>query len=115
MPYFKARALHPPVEVRLEDAGRHPPVAARRPFLCKTGQVQPDGTNGELVCSARGCRRQAAWALRWNNPRLHSPERRKTWLACDEHRPSLAEFLQLRSFLKETVPAASLDGSEDVE
>jgi hypothetical protein len=30
------------------------------------------------------------------------------WLACDEHRVSLAEFLSVRGFLKETVPAAEI-------
>jgi hypothetical protein len=56
---------------------------------------------GRLVCSARGCRADAAWALRWNNPRLHTPDRRKTWLACDEHRGELEQFLGLRGFLRE--------------
>jgi len=61
-----------------------------------------------LVCSAKGCRATATWAHMWNNPRLHTPERRKVWLACDEHRVSLAEFLSVRGFLKETVPAAEI-------
>jgi fluoroacetyl-CoA thioesterase len=39
--------------------------------------------------------------LAWNNPRLHPAERRKTWLACDEHRQSLTEFLDSRGFLRE--------------
>jgi hypothetical protein len=56
------------------------------------------------VCSARGCRRPARWQLRWNNPRLHRPERRKTWLACDEHRATLGDFLTARAFLREVVP-----------
>jgi len=41
------------------------------------------------------------WALHWNNPRLHPPERRKTWLACGEHRDDLERFLALRGFLRE--------------
>ncbi|SES39002.1 hypothetical protein SAMN05216199_3234 [Pedococcus cremeus] len=61
-----------------------------------------------LVCSAKGCRATATWAHLWNNPRLHTPERRKVWLACDEHRVSLGEFLSVRGFLKETVPAAEI-------
>jgi len=65
-----------------------------------------------LVCSARGCRRVPEWALRWNNPRLHSAERRKTWLACAEHRETLGSFLQVRGFLRETVPVAELEGAE---
>ena len=54
-------------------------------------------------CSARGCQAGAAWAVLWNNPKLHTPERRKVWLACDEHRASLSEFLAARQFLKDIV------------
>lgn len=62
----------------------------------------------DLVCSAKGCRTTAVWALQWNNPKLHPPERRKTWLACEAHRDSLGDFLSLRGFLRETVPASTL-------
>ena len=61
-----------------------------------------------LVCSAKGCRATATWAHLWNNPRLHTPERRKVWLACDEHRRSLGEYLSVRGFLKDTVPADAI-------
>jgi hypothetical protein len=60
-----------------------------------------------MLCSAKGCRRTATWALEWNNPKLHTPDRRKTWLACDEHRESLSEFLDRRSFLRDVVPLAA--------
>ena len=56
------------------------------------------------ICSAKGCQAPAAWELQWNNPKLHTPERRKVWLACDEHRQSLADFLGARQFLKDVVP-----------
>jgi hypothetical protein len=62
-----------------------------------------------LTCSAKGCANAATTALRWNNPKIHSPERRKTWLACDDHRESLAQFLSLRDFLRETEPVDSPD------
>jgi hypothetical protein len=55
------------------------------------------------VCSAKGCQQPARWALRWNNPKLHTPDRRKVWLACEDHRDSLSEFLTARGFLKEVV------------
>ena len=61
-------------------------------------------TTTTLVCSARRCGGPAAWALRWNNPKLHTPDRRKTWLACETHRPTLTEHLAVRGFLCETVP-----------
>ncbi|GGB67001.1 hypothetical protein N798_14955 [Knoellia flava TL1] len=57
-----------------------------------------------MTCSAKGCRLEATWALLWNNPRLHTPERRKVWLACDEHCVTLGDFLSLRGFLRENVP-----------
>lgn len=33
---------------------------------------------------------------------LHAPERRKTWLACDEHREHLTAFLTVRGFMRES-------------
>jgi hypothetical protein len=57
-----------------------------------------------LVCSAKGCQEPARWTLLWNNPKIHTPDRRKEWLACDEHRESLSSFLGMRGFLKDTRP-----------
>ncbi|MER5318208.1 hypothetical protein [Streptosporangium roseum] len=54
----------------------------------------------QVVCSAKGCRAAALYALIWNNPRIHQPEREKTWVACEEHRQSLADFLDARGFLR---------------
>jgi hypothetical protein len=56
------------------------------------------------VCSAKGCREPATMALKWNNPSLHTPDRRKTWLACAAHQQSLSGFLEARGFLREVVP-----------
>jgi hypothetical protein len=64
--------------------------------------------SAEQVCSARGCRQSGTWALQWNNPRLHDPDRRKTWLACGDHRESLSSFLAARGFLRATVPTEDL-------
>jgi len=66
---------------------------------------EPDAAPSHL-CSAKGCQAGATWELLWNNPKLHTPERRKIWLACDDHRQSLADFLGARSFLKDVVPHA---------
>ncbi|MDT0544600.1 hypothetical protein [Streptomyces lonegramiae] len=57
-----------------------------------------------VICSAKGCRAPAVWVLAWNNPKIHTPERRKTWLACEEHRGYLSDFLGVRGFLKDVVP-----------
>lgn len=66
----------------------------------------------ELLCSARGCRRKALWALRWNNPAVHAPERRKVWLACDQHEVTLREFLEMRGFHRDCVPVADLEATD---
>lgn len=58
------------------------------------------------LCSAKGCRAAATWELHWNNPKLHTPDRRKVWLACEEHKESLSTFLGARQFLQEVVPHA---------
>jgi hypothetical protein len=66
-----------------------------------------DGTSSmsdSPICSARGCGKPASWQLLWNNPKIHTPERRKIWLACDDHKESLSEFLRIRSFLREVEP-----------
>jgi hypothetical protein len=63
-------------------------------------------------CSAKGCHAGATWALRWNNPKIHATERRKVWLACDEHREHLSAFLNVRGFLRDVVPFGELPQSE---
>lgn len=67
------------------------------------------------TCSARGCAAPASWELRWNNPRLHTPDRRKVWLACDDHRESLAAFLTARGFLREVEAHHPSDGPAPAE
>ena len=57
-----------------------------------------------VQCSAKGCRAPALWQLSWNNPKLHTPQYRKTWLACDQHRTTLGPFLDARGFLREVSP-----------
>ena len=56
---------------------------------------------GPTICSAKGCTQAAVFDLRWNNPKLHTPDRRKSWLACADHRDSLGDFLRARGFLRE--------------
>jgi hypothetical protein len=72
-----------------------------------TAEPVPDEV-GDLVCSARRCGSPASWGLLWNNPRLHSADRRKVWLACDEHREQLVEYLRVRGFFRSVVPVAEL-------
>lgn len=60
-------------------------------------------------CSSKGCGAEAVWALRWNNPTLHTPDRRKIWAACEEHRDHLAGFLTARGFLRDVLPLAEAE------
>lgn len=77
-------------------------VVARHHFAssARIPVTDPD----EPVCSAKGCTEPATVALLWNNPKIHTPERRKSWLACDEHEDHLTRFLAARSFLRDTQP-----------
>ena len=59
-----------------------------------------------IQCSAKGCRVPAQWQLRWNNPKLHTPDREKVWLACDEHVETHRSYLGMRSMLRYVEPLA---------
>nr|WP_183341511.1 acetone carboxylase [Microlunatus antarcticus] len=73
----------------------------------------PTDLPDELICSARGCTAPATTDVRWNNVKIHTPERRKHWLACDEHTDSLASYLGARGMLREVVPlGAEAPGSD---
>lgn len=63
-------------------------------------------------CSRKGCRVDAVWQVLWNNPKIHDPSRRKIWLACEEHRAWLENFLAQRLFWRSTEP---LPGSGEGE
>ncbi|MGP5071578.1 hypothetical protein ACTXI0_04130 [Arthrobacter rhombi] len=67
---------------------------------------QLSGVEGPAVpkCSRKGCRLPARWQLLWNNPRIHTPERRKIWLACTDHREWLTTYLTERGLFKESQP-----------
>lgn len=63
---------------------------------------------GALICSRTGCGVDAAWGMLWNNPKIHTPDRRKVWLTCDEHREYFRGYLASRGFLKHEVPVDEL-------
>lgn len=120
MTYF-VRAPHPPSE-RQTDAGQLPPWllgVAFSPARVRVGDVilnvpgsEPSAPDSP-VCSAKACRADAVWVLAWNNPKLHTPERRKTWLACEEHREHLSQFLGVRGFLKDVVRLEDWESPEN--
>jgi hypothetical protein len=49
-------------------------------------------------CSSAGCTADATWRVNWRNPRIHTPDRVKVWLACDAHRTTLNDYLATRGF-----------------
>jgi hypothetical protein len=50
------------------------------------------------ICSRAGCRNDATTTVNWRNPRIHSLDRVKVWLACDEHAEYLRDYLAARDF-----------------
>ncbi len=66
--------------------------------------MQPPSDADSPVCSAKGCRLPATWVVLWNNPKLHTPDREKPWHACDEHRQTLSDYLDVRGFLLRAEP-----------
>ncbi len=64
----------------------------------------PSAEGGPPVCSRKGCRSDAAWQLLWNNPRIHTPERRKAWASCPDHVAWFEDYLRERGLWKQTLP-----------
>ena len=62
--------------------------------MLESGQTQA----GEAKCSRAGCTAAALYLLEWRNPKIHTDGRVKTWLACDEHREFLVDYLSTRGF-----------------
>jgi len=56
--------------------------------------LEPD----RFTCSRAGCSSPARWRIEWRNPKIHSADRVKVWLACDEHVDYLRDFLAAREF-----------------
>lgn len=66
-------------------------------------------TPERYLCSRASCSKQAQHAIRWQNPRIHTGDRKKTWLACDEHLQYLRDFLESRSFPLQVISILELD------
>jgi hypothetical protein len=61
--------------------------------------LSPGGVRDAPVrCSAAGCAADATWRVNWRNPRIHTLDRVKVWLACEAHRDSLRDYLGTRGF-----------------
>lgn len=55
-------------------------------------------SDAEFECSRAACRNRATHQVIWRNPRIHAEDRRKVWLACDEHVGYLSDYLRARDF-----------------
>ena len=55
-------------------------------------------TVADVQCSRASCHAAATWNVNWRNPRIHPEDRVKIWLACDEHKEFLRDYLASRSF-----------------
>lgn len=64
----------------------------------------PDGGPHDERCSRAGCSAPAVFGVNWRNPRIHSLDRVKVWLACDEHVEYLRQYLASRDFPVEVAP-----------
>lgn len=71
------------------------------------GLPGPEGP-GDLICSARACGAPATRAVLWRNPRLHTEDRTKVWLACGDHEEPLRAHLALRAFPVRTCALADI-------
>lgn len=92
-------------------AAGHDPASLSVPAARPSAEAAtPDGAP---VCSRRGCTAPAVWALHWNNPRVHAPDRVKTWTACEEHRAHLDDFLASRGFLRDVAALGAPTPRED--
>lgn len=88
----------------MPDPARTPRSPLTTAGLGLFGAVPAEGT---VVCSRKGCRNTAGWQLLWNNPRIHAPERRKSWASCGDHVEWFEEYLRDRGLWKETLPLAA--------
>lgn len=69
------------------------------------------GADPVTQCSRAGCTAPAVSAVNWRNPKIHSEDRVKVWLACDEHTDYLRDFLEARNFPVSVVPLEEAAGT----
>lgn len=60
--------------------------------------IIPGTDAGALRCSRSGCSHAPQWRVIWRNPKIHSEDRRKVWLSCDDHRGYFEGYLSQRGF-----------------
>lgn len=52
-------------------------------------------------CSRVGCTATATAMVIWRNPKLHAPEKTKTWGTCADHSDYFVSYLTIRGFFLE--------------
>ena len=82
---------------------RHAEPDARRATRSDAGSARPAE---HVAARARDARERGRWNVNWRNPRIHSADRVKIWLACDEHREYLRDYLATRGFPVVVTPLA---------
>ena len=55
-------------------------------------------------CSRAGCSAAATHQVIWRNPKIHTDDRTKVWLACPDHLEFLTEYLSARGFFLSSKP-----------
>ncbi|MGO1181979.1 MAG: hypothetical protein ACTHZ5_05770 [Micrococcaceae bacterium] len=88
--------------------GSNPQIDLLGGLLGETPPQTAQPADAAPQCSRRGCTDDAQWKVLWNNPRIHTPERRKVWLACENHREWLCEYLESRGLLKSCEPLTEM-------
>jgi hypothetical protein len=63
---------------------------------------QHQTNSSPIVCSRAGCQLDAVSKINWRNPKIHGPDRTKTWLACQDHLDYLINYLSSRDFYLDT-------------
>jgi hypothetical protein len=64
--------------------------------MINLGPVDDEGFTPR--CSRAACTATATTTVNWRNPKIHTTDRIKVWLACDEHKEFLRDFLEARNF-----------------
>ena len=68
-----------------------------------------------LRCSRAGCSADATATVNWRNPKIHTIDRVKVWLACDEHVEYLRDYLEARDFPVVVAPLGTVVESVGVQ
>jgi spore coat protein CotF len=59
-------------------------------------------SSSAVKCSRAGCEQSAQTKIIWRNPKIHSIDRKKVWLACEIHQQYLIDYLDTRGFYQGT-------------